>query len=174
MLGLAAILLLAPQPLHMAAAALLSQQPFELVTEGVATYYTTRSSGTHTASGERLRDDELTCAMRLGEFGTYYLVVAETGTAVVCRLNDRGPFIKGRVIDLSLAAMRSLQPYAGKAKVRVYELGNPDNLGKLKLEGAASFLNGEGLAKRFSFAEGKLLLKSSAAEAGAESAAEDS
>jgi len=131
MMGIAAALLLALQPLQVTAAMLLHQQPIEFVTEGVATYYTVESSGAYTASGELLRDDELTCAMRGGEFGTYFLVVSETGAAVVCRLNDRGPYVKGRVIDLSQAAMRELHPRAGKMKVRVYRLGNPDTLGNL-------------------------------------------
>ncbi|MCK5863075.1 MAG: septal ring lytic transglycosylase RlpA family lipoprotein [Candidatus Hydrogenedentes bacterium] len=102
---------------------LLSHQPVQPATEGVASYYTTASSSTITASGERFRDDALTCAMLDGEFGDYYLVVAKNGASVVCRLNDRGPYIKGRVIDLSEAAMRALHPRAGLVQVKVYHLG---------------------------------------------------
>lgn len=103
---------------------LLSQQPLQPVTEGLASYYTVRSNhGYHTASGERFRDGQKTCAMRGGEFGEYYLVAAENGKSVVCRLNDRGPYIEGRVIDLSKAAMRELDGRAGLLRVRVYHLG---------------------------------------------------
>ncbi|GMV99778.1 MAG: hypothetical protein AMXMBFR84_09170 [Candidatus Hydrogenedentota bacterium] len=101
---------------------LLSQQPLEPVTEGLASYYTVQSSSAMTASGEPLRDDDYTCAMLDGEFGSYYLVVAENGNSVVVRLNDRGPYVKGRVIDLSKAAMRKLHPNSGKVKVKIYPL----------------------------------------------------
>lgn len=109
--------------IELVALLLLSQQPLQPVTEGVATYYTVASSSRITASGEPMRDSEFTCAMREGEFGTYYLVVAENGDSVVCRLNDRGPYIKGRVIDLSRAAMRKLAGRRGMASVKVYRLG---------------------------------------------------
>jgi rare lipoprotein A len=92
--------------------------------EGIASYYTVESSSRMTASGELLRDDALTCAMRTGEFGEYYLVVAENGKSVVVRLNDRGPFKRERVVDLSEAAMRELDLRAGLVPVRVYRLGN--------------------------------------------------
>ena len=109
---------------------LLSHQPVQPVTQGVASYYTPTSSSALTASGERLHDDAFTCAMRDGEFGDYYLVVAEGGKSVVCRLNDRGPYVKGRVVDLSKAAMRKLHPRAGLVKVKVYHLGTdpPDTV----------------------------------------------
>ena len=102
---------------------MLSTQPLEPVAQGTASYYTVDSSGSRTASGESLSDEEFTCAMRTGEFGDHFLVVAENGKSVVCRLNDRGPFVKGRVIDLSEAAMRKLSPRAGLLKVTVYPLG---------------------------------------------------
>jgi len=102
---------------------LLSQQPLQPVAEGVASYYTVESSSTLTASGERMQDDAYTCAMLDGEFGTNYLVVAENGNSVVVRLNDRGPYVDGRVIDLSEAAMRALHPTSGLVEVTVYEIG---------------------------------------------------
>ena len=105
---------------------LLAQQPMAPVVEGVASFYTVDSSSTLTASGETMRDDRFTCAMLDGEFGDYYMVAAENGKSVVVRLNDRGPYIKNRVIDLSEAAMRELHPSAGLLKVTVYHLGeNP-------------------------------------------------
>lgn len=102
---------------------LLSQQPLVPIVQGTASYYTVASSSAITASGEPFCDDAMTCAMLTGEFGEYYLVVAENGRSVVVRLNDRGPFAKGRVIDLSKAAMRKLNPGLGLTRVRVYRLG---------------------------------------------------
>ena len=104
---------------------LLSQQPLPPVAEGVASYYTVASSSTVTASGEVMRDDLRTCAMRGGVFGEQYLVVAENGRSVLCRLNDRGPYIDGRVIDLSEAAMRELDMDLddGLLHVKVYRVG---------------------------------------------------
>ena len=76
------------------------------VAVGEASYYTVASSGTVTASGEPMRDDRYTCAMRTGELGRWLLVVADNGRAVVCRQNDRGPYVDGRVIDLRRAFHR--------------------------------------------------------------------
>lgn len=103
---------------------LLSQQPLQPVVEGWASYYTTRESSSITASGEPMVDSAFTCAMRKGKFGDYYLVVAENGRSVVCRLNDRGPHVKGRVIDLTRAAMRVLSPHRDLVRVKVYRLGS--------------------------------------------------
>lgn len=109
--------------LQVIALMLLSQQPIQPVAVGVASYYTVSSSSPITASGEEMNDQSLTCALRNGKFGNYYLVVAENGNSVVCRLNDRGPYARHRVIDLSRAAMRKLDERAGILKVRVYDLG---------------------------------------------------
>lgn len=102
---------------------LLSHQPMQPVAKGEASYYTVASSSLRTASGEAMRDDAKTCALPDGQFGDYYMVVAENGKSVICRLNDRGPFLKGRVIDLSEAAMRELCPESGTIDVTVYRLG---------------------------------------------------
>jgi len=110
---------------------LLSQQPIQPVAEGLASYYTVSSSSPVTAAGERLDDNSLTCAMLEGEFGSYYLVVAENGNSVVVRLNDRGPYVEGRVIDLTERAMRILDPRAGMIRVRVYPLGSGVPEGRL-------------------------------------------
>lgn len=98
---------------------LYSQQPVVPVMEGVASYYTVESSSSLTASQEMMIDDAFTCAMRTGEFGTYYRVTAENGRSVICRLNDRGPYIDGRIIDLSEAAMAQLDPTLEKGLLNV-------------------------------------------------------
>ncbi len=102
---------------------LLSQQPMEPFAQGMASYYTVASSSTITASGEEMRDDLLTCAMLDGEFGEHFLVVADNGNSVIVKLNDRGPYVGDRKIDLSEAAMRKLDPSAGLLKVKIYRLG---------------------------------------------------
>ncbi len=116
--------------LEIALLMIFSQHTLQPVETGVASYYTVNSSGAVTASGERMRDDAFTAAMVDGEFGHYYLVQAENGNSVVVRLNDRGPYVDGRVIDLSKAAMRELSPTAGLVHVNVYHLGPriPPNL----------------------------------------------
>lgn len=118
--------------LQLVALMLLPQQALQPIAHGVASYYTVTSSSEVTASGDVLDDTLFTCAMPKGEFGSYCLVVAENGRSVVCKLNDRGPFIKNRVIDLSEAAMRQLHATAGTLRVKVYRLelgGLPDHLG---------------------------------------------
>lgn len=117
--------------LEMVALMLVSQQPVQPINEGVASYYTVGSSSRITASGERMRDDAYTCAMLEGEFGEYFLVVAENANSVVVKLNDRGPYLKNRVIDLSKAAMRALHPQDGLLRVKVYPLGKSPAVGAL-------------------------------------------
>lgn len=112
--------------LHLVALMLLSQQTLLPVAQGEASYYTVASTTPLTASGDRMDDGLLTCAMLDGEFGGLYLVVADNGKSVVCKLNDRGPFVRGRVIDLSHAAMRKLHPRAGTINVTVYKIDIPD------------------------------------------------
>jgi peptidoglycan lytic transglycosylase len=74
-----------------------------------------------TASGERMNPNELTAAHRSLPFGTRVLVQNLTnGRSVVVRINDRGPFIGGRIIDLSKAAAASIGMLgAGTAQVRI-------------------------------------------------------
>lgn len=109
--------------LEVVALLLLTQPALQPAVAGEASYYTVASSSTLTASGETMCDDLMTCAMLEGEFGTYYLVVADNGKSVVVKLNDRGPYVEGRVIDLSEAAMRALHPTTGTLNVKVYKLG---------------------------------------------------
>lgn len=72
----------------------------------VASYYGFES-GKKTASGERFNPLGMTAAHRTLPFGTM-LRVTYQGRSVVVRVNDRGPFIKGRTIDLSLGAARAI------------------------------------------------------------------
>jgi len=73
---------------------------------GMASYYG-NESGSKTASGQRFNQNALTCAHRSLPFGTK-LRVTHGGRSVVVTVNDRGPFVRGRVLDLSTAAARAV------------------------------------------------------------------
>lgn len=93
----------------------------ENVAEGLASYYGASFRGHRTASGERFDPDEFTAAHRTLAFGTCLRVEnAENGRSVRVRVNDRGPFVKGRVVDVSEAAARALDfIQRGIARVRL-------------------------------------------------------
>jgi peptidoglycan lytic transglycosylase len=76
---------------------------------GVAAYYSKDYKG-RTASGATYDPDKFTCAHRTLPFGTHLRVTdPQTKRSVTVTVNDRGPFSKGRVLDLSLAAAKSLR-----------------------------------------------------------------
>ena len=78
-------------------------------TEGLASWYGKREQGRRTASGERFDRMRYTCASRLYPMGTLLMVsYPREGTFVVVRVNDRGPFKKSRVLDLSERAAQTL------------------------------------------------------------------
>jgi rare lipoprotein A len=88
---------------------------------GLASFYARSLQGRRTASGARYDGRALTCAHRTHAFGTLLRVTElESGRSVVVRVTDRGPFVPGRVIDLSWAAARKLGMLdRGVARVRV-------------------------------------------------------
>jgi len=92
-----------------------------LVQEGLASWYGIEERGRATASGEIMDPERLTAAHRTWPFGTVVHVEdIETRASVVVRINDRGPFIAGRIIDLSHRAARELGMVGkGVAKVRI-------------------------------------------------------
>jgi len=73
---------------------------------GVASTYG-NESGSQTASGQRFNENAMTCAHRSLPFGTK-LRVTHGGRSVVVTVNDRGPFVRGRVLDLSTGAARAI------------------------------------------------------------------
>lgn len=76
---------------------------------GVASYYGPGFHGRQTANGERFNKHELTAAHRTLPFGTKLRVKnISNGEEVVVRINDRGPYVDGRIIDLSEEAARRL------------------------------------------------------------------
>ena len=97
---------------------------------GMASYYASRFHGRRTANGERYDEGKLTAAHRTLPFGTVLRVIRidpagnAQGRSVVVRVNDRGPYSRGRVVDLSLAAARKLDMLrAGVVRVRLEILG---------------------------------------------------
>ena len=89
--------------------------------EGEASYYADSLNGSKTASGEIYDKDALSAAHRSLPFGTKVRVTyLKTGQSVEVVINDRGPFAKGRIIDLSSAAAKQLGLIkAGHGKVRL-------------------------------------------------------
>lgn len=77
--------------------------------KGKASFYSKKFSGRKTASGEQLHHDSLTCAHRSYPFGTKLWVYnPANGRSVVVKVIDRGPFVRGRIIDLSWRAAKEL------------------------------------------------------------------
>jgi rare lipoprotein A len=109
-----------------------------------------------TASGERMDPNELTAAHRSLPFGTKVLVEnLNNGRSVVVRINDRGPFIGGRIIDLSKAAAESIGMLGtGTAQVRITTTA-PDGGSALAAlgEATAKAKNGVALAAKEGAAE---------------------
>jgi rare lipoprotein A len=94
--------------------------------EGYASWYGGKFQGRPTASGELFDTNELTAAHKTLAFGTLVRVThVSSGRSVVVRINDRGPFVEGRIIDLSRAAADALEMTAeGVARVRLEILTN--------------------------------------------------
>jgi rare lipoprotein A len=88
---------------------------------GTASYYGPGFHGRKTANGERFDQHGNTAAHRTLPFGTRVRVTnLANGESVVVRINDRGPFKRGRIIDLSLGAARKIGMVGtGTARVRV-------------------------------------------------------
>jgi rare lipoprotein A len=90
---------------------------------GVASIYSTES-GSGTASGQKLNPGALTAAHRSLPFGTKVRVTNKNnGRSVVVTINDRGPFVRGRVIDVTPAAARALG-FSGLTQVTL-NVGEP-------------------------------------------------
>jgi len=92
--------------------------------EGIASYYSDRHHGRKTASGEVFDQHDMTAAHRTLPFGTRVRVRhLDNGREVTVRINDRGPFVKGRIVDLSYRAAKDLDMIrSGVAPVRVTPL----------------------------------------------------
>ena len=93
---------------------------------GIASFYSKKATGARTASGERLHHDSLTCAHRTYPFGTLLKVTNPANDlSVIVRVTDRGPFRRGRIIDLSWGAAKALDIITqGIASVVVERIGS--------------------------------------------------
>ena len=112
---------------------------------GKASYYSKRATGARTTSGQRMHHDSLVCAHRTHPFGTKLLVTnLKNHKQVVVKVIDRGPFHRGRVIDLSWAAAKELGMISSGiavVEVKIYHgnkqgpyLPDPDELPELDFE----------------------------------------
>ena len=96
-------------PIHSAHSFRSSLTPDSHELRGLASYYGRKFHGRRTASGEKYHRQQLTAAHRTIPFGTMVKVInLENDQSVIVRINDRGPFVKGRVIDLSYAAAKHI------------------------------------------------------------------
>ena len=95
---------------------------------GTASWYGPGFTGNHTSSGEVYNVGDMTAAHPTLPLGTRVVVTnLENGRSVEVRINDRGPFAKGRIIDLSYAAAREVALVGpGTARVRVESIDGPD------------------------------------------------
>lgn len=94
---------------------------FTEIDGGMASYYGDELAGNRTASGERFDPRQMTGAHRSLPFGSMVRVTnVSNGDSVVVRINDRGPFSRGRVIDISHAAAREIGMHrSGTARVKL-------------------------------------------------------
>jgi rare lipoprotein A len=93
---------------------------------GHASYYSHEFAGKRTASGETFNPNALTAAHRTVAFGSKVRVTnLANGKDVVVRVNDRGPWTKGRIIDISYAAAKQIGMHrSGTATVRLDMISN--------------------------------------------------
>ncbi len=105
------------------------------IQEGIASWYGERFHGRPTSSGEPFLLYRFTAASRKIPLGTYVLVRnVENNKIVVVKINDRGPYVDGRILDLSKAAARELgMVRKGLARVQIIPLGclTPDTADRL-------------------------------------------
>lgn len=118
--------------------------------EGKASYYGFQFLGRKTACGDIFTENEYTCAHKYLPFGTKIKVTnVDNNKSVIVRVNDRGPFVKGRIVDLSIKAAKDLGlMQSGVAKVEVEivnqefsSLGNVSKLEQIKVNESYAYLD---------------------------------
>ena len=87
---------------------------------GIASHYPHSYQGRRTANGERFNPQAMTCAHKRHPFGSM-LRVSKGERSITCRVTDRGPFVRGRVIDVTPAGARALG-ISGLAMVTVVRM----------------------------------------------------
>ncbi len=126
----------------------LGAQPEKVISEytGIASWYGPGFHGRRTASGDRFDQNDLTAAHKTLPFNTRVRVTSVvTGRSVIVTINDRGPYVRGRMIDLSAAAARAIGMRGrGVGKVRLEVLETP--LDVIPAAGSRATANREGPA----------------------------
>ncbi len=132
---------------------LMSHEGF--VQSGVASWYGRDFHGKNTSSGERYDMNAMTAAHKTLPLGVYVKVHnKENDRDAVVRVNDRGPFVKGRIIDLSFAAAKKLgMDGPGTASVRIEALGYREGGGADSYKAPASYDSGNYTIQVGSFKE---------------------
>lgn len=104
------------------------KRPLHYKAQGKASWYGPGFAGRKTANGERFDPSKLTAAHRTLPFNTTVKVTnVENGKSVIVRINDRGPFIRGRIIDLSKVAAEKIGLLRqGVTNVEIVTLNSPD------------------------------------------------
>ena len=118
------------------------------VESGIASWYGRDFHGRNTSNGERYDMHDITAAHKLLPMQTMLLVEnRDNGKKIVVRVNDRGPFVKGRIIDLSYGAAKKLGLVnSGTARVTITALGEvqkKSNQGKITFKKQADLRSGE-------------------------------
>jgi len=122
------------------------------VQEGIASWYGGKFQGRTTANGEIFDTNKFTAAHKTLAFGTMVKVTnLENGSTTIVRINDRGPFIPGRIIDLSRAAAMEIgMTGMGIARVRIEEMESnlPEQYYFIQFGAFSSRVNAEKLKSR--------------------------
>jgi len=137
----AAIILHSPETQEASPAPTLpSVSPSTIIGTGLASWYGAKHHGKRTASGEIFEQNKLTAAHRTLPWGSIVKVTnLDNGKSVEVRINDRGPFTKGRIIDLSRAAARALgMVKSGVCLVRMELLSPGETSNDLVLQNSQS------------------------------------
>lgn len=140
--------------------------PVGVVERGEASWYGPGFHGNKTANGERYDMHKLTAAHRTLPLGSVAVVRSLTsGRQVTVRVNDRGPFAKGRILDLSLAGAQALDMVTNgtdRIELRVIEyVAQPEGMGPLRVQAGAfaDYANARALLARIQreFPDGRIM-----------------
>lgn len=140
--------------------------PIGLVERGEASWYGPGFHGNKTANGERYDMEKLTAAHRTLPLGSVVMVRSLTsGRQVTVRINDRGPFVKGRILDLSLAGAQALGMVTNgtdRVELRVVDyVAQPEGMGPLRVQAGAfaDYANARALLARIQreFPDGRII-----------------
>lgn len=113
-----------------AVCAVASGAVFPPAQKGLASVYSEHLNGKLTASGERYESGSLTAAHRTLPLGAEVKVTnLDNGKSVRVRVNDRGPHVQGRIVDLSSRAAAALGMHSGVARVKIEILTQPTHAG---------------------------------------------